>query len=55
MANNTFVYWLDGFGGRHLTIIVEMGGGGCGAFDKFFQVPGVCPVGGGGGNAHGWN
>ena len=55
MANNIFVYWLDGLGADHLTITVGAGGGAftdknCPQgqeFDKFFQVPGVCPGGGG--------
>ena len=51
MANNIFVYWSDGLGAGHLTIIVGTGGGvfankNCPegrAIGNFFQVPGVCP------------
>ena len=52
MATNNFVYWLDGLGAGHLTIIVGTGGAGGGgafankncpqgrAFEQFFQMPG---------------
>ena len=50
MANKIFVYWSDGLVAGHLTIIVGTGGGAFAnknypqgrAFDKTFQVPGVC-------------
>ena len=58
MPTNSFVYWLDGLGeeggGWHLTITILRNGGGAfankhfpqgRAFNKFFQVPGVCPGG----------
>ena len=51
MANVIFVYWSNGLGAGHLTIIVGTRGGAFAnkncpqgqAFDFFFQVPGVCP------------
>ena len=54
MANNISVYWSDGLGAGHLTIVVGTGGGAFAkknypqgrAFVNFFQVPGVCTGGG---------
>ena len=59
MANNISVYWSDGLGAGHLTIVVGTGGGAFAkknypqgrAFANFFQVLGVCT----GGDARGWN
>ena len=55
MANNISVYWSDGLGAGHLTIVVGTGGGAFAkknypqgrAFANFFQVLGVCTGGGG--------
>ena len=59
MTTNIFVYWFDGLGVRHLTIIVgteskAFANKNCPlglAFDQFFQMPRVCV----GEDAHGWN
>ena len=54
MANNIFVYWSAGLGGRHLAIIVGTGGGAFAnkncpqgrAFDEFFSSARGLPGGG---------
>ena len=60
MATNIFVYWSDGLGGGHLTIIVGTGAGAFAMQQKLPAEPGICPIfsnawGLPGGDARGWN